>query len=64
MPGLGGRHLVEKLAVLRPATRVLYLSGYTGDAVVSHGILEAEVAFLQKPLSPACLAVKVRDVLD
>ncbi|MBV8316345.1 MAG: PAS domain-containing protein, partial [Planctomycetaceae bacterium] len=64
MPYLGGRQLVERLAALKPGTRVLFLSGYTDDAVVRHGVLEAEYAFLQKPFTPSSLAQKVRDVLD
>ena len=64
MPVLGGRQLMERLAKLRPETRVLFTSGYTDDAVVRHGVLEAGIPFLQKPFTPDGLARAVRDVLD
>lgn len=64
MPGMGGRELVEHLRTRHPNTKVLYLSGYTDDAVVTHGVLRAEVHFLQKPFSTFALAHKVREVLD
>lgn len=64
MPHLGGRDLAEQLALNRPDCKVLFLSGYTDDAVIHHGVSEADVAFLQKPFTPAALAQKVRQVLD
>ncbi|MGZ3330547.1 MAG: PAS domain S-box protein [Gemmatimonadaceae bacterium] len=64
MPEMSGRELAEQFCELRPSAKVLYMSGYTDDAVVLHGILSAGIAYLQKPFSPATLARKVREVLD
>jgi DNA-binding NarL/FixJ family response regulator len=64
MPEVGSRQLAEWLLPMNPQMRVLYVSGYTDDAIVRHGVLEAETNFMQKPYSPLALARKVREVLD
>jgi DNA-binding response OmpR family regulator len=64
MPGMSGSELAVRLAASHAETRVLYMSGYTDDAVVLHGVLAAEVAFLQKPFTAEALVRKVREVLD
>ncbi len=63
MPGMGGRELSKRLLILRPGISVLYLSGYTEDAVVTQGAVGPAIAFLQKPFTLQNLAKKVRDVL-
>jgi PAS domain S-box-containing protein len=64
MPGLSGRDLAVRLATLRPDVRVIYMSGYTDDAITRHGVLEPGFVFVQKPFTPDALARTVRDVLD
>jgi PAS domain S-box-containing protein len=64
MPQMSGRELAQSLEVLHPGIKVLYMSGYTDDAIVRHGLLDQEIAFLQKPFTPDALMRKVREVLD
>jgi len=63
MPQLSGPALARRLASVRPEMKVLCMSGYTDDSVVRHGVLEAHLAYLQKPITPDALAAKVREVL-
>jgi PAS domain S-box-containing protein len=64
MPGMSGRELARELARLKLAGRTLYMSGYTDDAIMEHGVLEPGIAFLYKPFSSDGLAAKVREILD
>ena len=64
MPQMSGRELAKRLTEARPYTRVLFVSGYTEDAIVHHGVSIAELNFLQKPFAPDSLARKVREVLN
>lgn len=63
MPDMNGRELARRLTAIRPTLQVLFLSGYTDDAIFQHGVLQPGVFFLQKPFSPGDLARKVQDVL-
>ncbi|MFZ0959706.1 MAG: PAS domain S-box protein [Terriglobia bacterium] len=63
MPHTGGKELAKHLSTLHPETKVLYMSGYTDDAIVRHGIMQGDTPFLQKPFSPEALARKVREML-
>jgi CheY-like chemotaxis protein len=63
MPQMSGPKVAEKVAALRPGIKVLYMSGYTDDAVVHHGVLSHDMPFIQKPFSPLALRKKIREVL-
>ena len=64
MPQMGGKELADRLKSLRPEIRVLFTSGYTDDAIVHQGVLDAGIAFLPKPFTSTSLARKVREVLN
>jgi PAS domain S-box-containing protein len=64
MPGMSGRQLIDRLVSLWPQTKALYMSGYTNDAIVHHGVLAPGIAYIQKPFTPNDLILKVRNVLD
>ena len=63
MPQMSGPEVASRVAALRPGIRVLYMSGYTDDAVVHHGVLTRDMPFIQKPFSPVSLRMKIREVL-
>jgi two-component system, cell cycle sensor histidine kinase and response regulator CckA len=64
MPEMSGPEVAREIGGIRPGTRVLFMSGYTDEAIVHHGIPESGAAFLPKPFLPDRLARKVREVLD
>jgi CheY-like chemotaxis protein len=64
MPGISGTELTKRLAFLRPETKILYMSGYTDNAIVHHGVLEKGVNYIQKPFTIDELTRKVREALD
>ncbi len=64
MPGINGRELGRRLELLRPDTKILYISGYPKEVLLDEKILEEGSAFLQKPLSPETLLTKIREILD
>jgi signal transduction histidine kinase/CheY-like chemotaxis protein len=64
MPHMSGRELADRLVLARPGLKVLYMSGYTDDAIVHHGVLGAGTALIQKPFGVDALARQVRDVLE
>jgi signal transduction histidine kinase/ActR/RegA family two-component response regulator len=64
MPGMNGRQLAEQVKQISPRTRVLYVSGYTSNAIVHYGVLDPGLSFLPKPFSLSALIAKVREVLD
>ena len=64
MPEMNGREIAQKILVLKPHIKVLFMSGYTADVIAHHGILDENVCFIQKPFSKSDLAEKLHEVLD
>ncbi|MBC8031560.1 MAG: PAS domain S-box protein [Pyrinomonadaceae bacterium] len=64
MPRMSGKDVAQQLQMIHPETKVLFMSGYTDEAIVHHGIVDADIAFIQKPFSENALALKIREVLD
>jgi two-component system, cell cycle sensor histidine kinase and response regulator CckA len=64
MSGMSGRELADRLVVIRPGLKVLFVSGYNEDRVLQKGVIEGQMEFLQKPFTPAVLSRKVRQILS
>ena len=64
MPGMNGRDLAERAAAIQPGMKVIFLSGYTDETILRHGVLHPNMHYIEKPFSPQALAAKVRSVLD
>ena len=64
MPRMSGREVWERLSPMRPNMKILFMSGYTDDGIVHHGVLSSEFAFVQKPLMPSQLLAQLRLVID
>src|SRR3989442_838270 len=64
MPETSGKEVSDRVTEMRPGLKVLFMSGYTDEAIVHHGVLDSGVEFIQKPFTPASLARKVREVLE
>lgn len=64
MPMLSGKDVADQIKSVHPETRVLYMSGYTDEAIVDHGIVDADIEFIQKPFTERALTRKIREVLD
>lgn len=64
MPGMNGRELRDKIKIIRPDIKVLFMSGYTSNVIVHHGLLEQGVNFLQKPFSMSIPARKVGEMIE
>jgi DNA-binding NtrC family response regulator len=64
MPHMSGRQLADRLKAMRPDLKVLFMSGYTASAIVRHGVIDSDVSFVEKPITPETLARAVRRTLE
>jgi two-component system cell cycle sensor histidine kinase/response regulator CckA len=64
LPRMGGRQLADQLCARRPGTRVLFMSGYTNDSTLRHGVVDSAVELLQKPFTRVSLLRRLRGILD
>ncbi len=63
MPDMNGREVARQINLLRPKSRILFMSGYTADVIAHRGVLDADVEYLPKPFTPDSLARKIRELL-